>query len=503
MKGLIVLHRHYSKLGHALAMELKNRYGVGEFCAYVFSREAQKFVDDQKDIHYTKTLLDQELHNKYKDEILDIEYIKKFEKEYGIPNLWPFLDVDRKMMMSMPPKTYLGTPYEPFYSHEDMLGIFQVKAKPIIKMLKEEKPDFIFFFNIGTMAHVILYAAAKKMGIKTFIIEWTRVGNKITLTEDYKTHTDTEKIFEKINNGKMANDKRKEAEELIINFRKTGSLKLAYLETPATSSHKTAAISPFTSAAFLAGLMIDYLRNPHKEDYTTEDPWSFIKNGIIKKARLFQNRNLKFSAPDWNEDFAFYPLHYEPELSMTLIAQFNKDQIALIRNISRALPAHFKLYVKEHPDMRSRPRKYYDELLKIPNVKLISRKIKSFDAIKNCRLVTTITGTAGWEAALLGKPVITFGDVFFNKLSSVKKCAEMEKLPLLIREQIENFKYSDEEITNFLSAALYDSVEVDLLRIGGQADVQNALFEVKEIRKNEDFQKLASFFAKKLGLAAR
>ena len=61
----------------------------------------------------------------------------------------------------------------------------------------------------------------------------------------------------------------------------------------------------------------------------------------------------------------------------------------------------------------------------------------TFELVKSSKLVTTITGTVGWEALLFKKPVIAFGDVYYNKLSFVKKCTEIEKLPILVKEQLD------------------------------------------------------------------
>ena len=56
-----------------------------------------------------------------------------------------------------------------------------------------------------------------------------------------------------------------------------------------------------------------------------------------------------------------------------------------------------------------------------------------------------------------------FGDVFYNKLSMVKHCKTPEELPFLIKECLRNFKHNEEELINFLSAILEESVNIDFL----------------------------------------
>ena len=88
----------------------------------------------------------------------------------------------------------------------------------------------------------------------------------------------------------------------------------------------------------------------------------------------------------------------------------------------------------------------YKELKKIPNVKLINPSEISFNLTKAAKIIITINGTAGWEGVLLKKPVITFGNLFFNKLPMVKKCEAIGDLPYLMKEQLENYHYDEKKI---------------------------------------------------------
>lgn len=139
-----------------------------------------------------------------------------------------------------------------------------------------------------------------------------------------------------------------------------------------------------------------------------------------------------------------------------------------------------------------RTHSYYNELKKIPNVKLVNPDTPSLTLIRNAKLITTISGTAGWEAVLFKKPVITFGDVFYNKLSTVKKCYAIETLPWLIKEQLESFTYDERELENFIGAIMEESIRIDVLKIwerGVTPDIEK-----------EKLTLLADLIAKKLNL---
>ena len=207
-------------------------------------------------------------------------------------------------------------------------------------------------------------------------------------------------------------------------------------------------------------------------------------------------RNLKplYDDPIWQEDFAYFPLHFEPEATTLLYSPFYTNQINLLTQIAKSLPVHFKLYVKEHPSMLEyRPTSYYRELKKIPNLKLLNPKTSSLDLIEKSKIVTTIAGTAGFEASLLKKPVITFGDIFYNILSFVKRCREIENLPNIIKQQLEHFQYNNEEIINLLSAILEDTLPFDFTALWAKGSY-------KQVKNHPDFPKFVDNLAKKLGL---
>ncbi|KKR81063.1 MAG: hypothetical protein UU28_C0028G0002 [Parcubacteria group bacterium GW2011_GWD2_40_9] len=166
MKILFFLQRNFARFGHALAVNLKKE-GFNKFSAYAQLRLAKEILENQNDIKYEQLLLDEDIHKEYKKEKLDYEFLRKLEVDYGIPNLWPYITTDRTLMYSILPREYPSD--KPMYSHEDMLRILQIKAKIIIKLLEETKPDYVFLSFIGTTSSMLLYHIARKMKIKRFL----------------------------------------------------------------------------------------------------------------------------------------------------------------------------------------------------------------------------------------------------------------------------------------------------------------------------------------------
>lgn len=500
IKACFLLLRRFAYVGHAMALIFQKKYDIKEFCGFVRIRDSFKFLKSQKDIQYSQLLLDEDIFKQYKKESLDLNYINNLEQEYGIPNLWPYITADRLIRYNMLLREY---PHNtPKFTHEEIMRIFQVEAKAIIKFLEEERPDFIFFSVIGDLSTMLLYYIAKKKGIKTFIIRNTCVGKRFTITENYNTLEYVDKTYNDIQKNTAPYQKYiEQAKKFLNDFRDKPSPYSSFVTPkakPINRKKQFAFLLPqkmFQSIIWFIKILYGYISDKNRDDYSNIKPWHYLLDRIKRKTRVLIGFDDLYDEINLSEDFVFFPLQHEPEASTMFYAPFYNDQLWIIKQIANSLPLHYKLYVKEHPAMFGyRPRRYYKELKKIPNVRLIKPTITSFDLIKNSKLVTAITGTAGWEATLLKKPVITFGNAFYNTLPMLKRCRAIEDLPKLIKEQLENFNYDEKSLINFIAAILKESASVDLIQLwhiegGGNME-----------KKEEELVPLVDLIAEKLNL---
>lgn len=115
--------------------------------------------------------------------------------------------------------------------------------------------------------------------------------------------------------------------------------------------------------------------------------------------------------PNISDKYIFYALHYQPEATSSPLGGMYANQLLAIRLIAHNLPEGYWVYVKEHPHQISfgREPSYYNELSKIPKVKIISQKICSEWLIKNSIAVATLTGTVILESQIIQKPCLCFG----------------------------------------------------------------------------------------------
>ena len=148
---------------------------------------------------------------------------------------------------------------------------------------------------------------------------------------------------------------------------------------------------------------------------------------------------------------------------MDIDAPFYANQIEVIINTAKSLPADYKLYVKEHPKMYLRHWREiseYKEIIELPNVRLIHPSVDPKHLLEKCSLVVTIAGTTGLDAAIYKKPCIVFADTIYSSLPSVYRLKNLEKLPDAIKESLKKeVRLSD--VTEFINTVDRNSFPFD------------------------------------------
>ncbi len=482
-----------------MATHIKELAPETEFCGLVSRRSSLNFLQSQTDFRYTSLILEEEVHNTLFGEELDAKYLEWLEEEYGIPNLWPYLYVDRVVMNGQLVREY---PYDsPSLSETDMLKRLQVTAKAIITLLETEKPDAVVTSVIGSVASMLLYHIAKKKGIQTIHIEFARIGNRIAFSEDYRTFTWVKEKFAEITGGRTS-PLRDEAERFLKTFRATPmhydeeTMPEFYASTGRLANIRF--LNPkrlLRSIPFHVRTLLKDLGRMGQFDYTDIPVWWSLWDLLKRKLRGLRGYSDLASRPDWEERFAYFPLHIEPEVATMLYAPFYTNQIEIIRIAARSLPIGMPLYVKEHPGMAGyRTRHFYKQLVKIPNVRLIRPHVSGLELAKASSLTIAITSTNAWESILFKKPVITFGDVYFNDIPGVRRCRGFEELPFLVKEQLETWRHDETALLAYVSALLEDSVAVDF------SAMWNRSASVEEIRADAGMKELSRLLSEKIGI---
>ncbi|MBI1974780.1 MAG: hypothetical protein HYS57_00280 [Parcubacteria group bacterium] len=140
-------------------------------------------------------------------------------------------------------------------------------------------------------------------------------------------------------------------------------------------------------------------------------------------------------APDFSKKFVYVALQYQPECSTSPLGGVFVNQLLMIETLSAALPSGWEIFVKEHP-LQWKPRGvsyfsyryrgYYEAIVAVPHVRLVSPDTDSFPLIEKSQCVAVVIGTAGWEALLRGKPVLTFGHAWYADCPHVYKVSDAD-----------------------------------------------------------------------------
>jgi hypothetical protein len=142
---------------------------------------------------------------------------------------------------------------------------------------------------------------------------------------------------------------------------------------------------------------------------------------------VYYSRNNKFiaqyytSRADFSQPYIYVPLHRQPEMTIDVLGGKYGDPARAIEELSVTAPGNWMIYVKENPKQTATARepRFFRRLNALSNVKLVRPDTDTFELIRNAKCVATWSGTAGWEALLMGKPSIVFGLAWYRCLPGV------------------------------------------------------------------------------------
>ncbi|KZL05203.1 hypothetical protein [Pseudovibrio sp. Ad26] len=246
--------------------------------------------------------------------------------------------------------------------------------------------------------HIILHFVAQELGIESILTTQSLVPNAFWIIKDIED-------FGHFQTG----------------FPKTG-VSLPVKKEPQRPFYM-ANVQRSTSSEYLKFLMkylpkiglnfLPYLLGFRKRSFKK----SLFKLDQKRRVRQILN-SINYDAPKEGERFIYFPLHLQPEMTTDALGHEYCDQLLALEELLRKVPEDVYIYVKENPKQSGQMREasFFKRLQALPRVRYLPREVNSFDLIKESLAVATITGTAGWEALQMGKPVITFGSAWYRSL---------------------------------------------------------------------------------------
>lgn len=404
----------------------------------------------------------------------DMDLLGRYERELGgEAGLFGAIIADRRLFMG-PDCTY-SQDYRRRFSDEDLLSILQKGLLETERVFDELKPDVVIGFICVSILEYLAYLFARARGIRVLNLRPTRIGDRVTF-------------------GSLLNDPTPEFVSAYHRIRSAGSPWIdesrRYIKRvreehgryegviqpsakPALSVNRKRP-APWVSAGNVIRTYRRYRAGEaHRDNHVPHPLRALLFAAAInpvrarRAARLLRDRYI--SAQRLRDTrYVFYPLHTEPEVSLLVYGRPFVNQIEIIRQLAMSLPVGTILVVKEHPWMvGKRTQDAYRKLLNIPRVHLARPDASARDLSAGAQLVVVITGSVALEAAMLGKPVITFGDCPYNALpdTMVRRCSDPRRLPMFIRDMLRDYRNDEGALEAYVAATYETSESINLYSV--------------------------------------
>ena len=209
--------------------------------------------------------------------------------------------------------------------------------------------------------------------------------------------------------------------------------------------------------------------------------YDFIEKKIIRSVgRYFQHRcynknNTKtVQYVDFKKKYVYFPLHLQPEMTTDVLGEKYTDQLLAIEKLHKILPDDWYIYVKENPKQKSymRGRYFFERISLIPNVVFVDRTVDTYKLMESAQFVSTITGTAAWEAITGGKNALIFGRVWFDHFPGIFRFEEIESIQEILQYRIPHDDIQ-KETTKLRRKLIKGYYKQDTLTYGGIKPQEN------------------------------
>lgn len=406
MKAYIFFSVH-DELFHRVAEGLR-QYGVDELSGFSWSpyqlgKISGRGIDYDSALVFTRDLLPAADDGKP----ADLAWLQQRERELGV-SIQRMLAAERHLLEG---RTF-----------DQIMRLAEVALREIAAALDRTRPDFIFSEDVSCFHSYAHWVLARERGIPFWCISSGRLPNRLSVySQQLQRYEQVEALYREIVSRGLTSDERREAESYVASFRARPQRPTGMGTRAKRPSFERDDARRFKNEVAL--YMADRA-NP-----VATSPLRAISQRFRRIARV-QVADVVgiFDKPKAGEPYVLYPIHYQPEASTLVQAPMYLDQVQLLEDIAKSLPIGYRLYVKEHVSNRGRrPLEFYQAIRKIAAVRLLGPDEDTWSLIQNAGAIAVITGTMGWEGLLFGKPVITFGDVFYNALPHVHLAHEVPK----------------------------------------------------------------------------
>lgn len=434
-----------------LAHGLQKKHDADYYAIIDITNKPKQFFLEQNFVDFKKIWF-------YHDEINnsdgirpDVEFLRQFEDSQNV-DLWN-LALNERIF-------YRFFDYHKF-SDEEIMKIEENSIKFFQRVLDEVKPDY-FLTKQPSFHHLELFRImCENYNCKVIMMSFPKIAYRMLISKnvtelDYTNKLDEDPITKK---------SFKELRDYLNQHSSFVQLDNYYKNNKKCIGTQFSALTNF--------LFSENLNIKSNYNYYGRTKYKVISSLVKDKKKRkmrekFMEKNL-LKKINLNHPFIYFPMSTDLERHLLIDSPYHTNQIEVIRNVAKSIPINYTLYVKENPSNITRDWRdisQYEELLDIPNVRVLHPEFSNSDLLKNCDLVISIAGSSSFEAAFYEKPSIVFGQVLYSGLPSVTKVENIRDLPRNIRNSLKQ-KVKAEDLSRYLEILKENTFEFDMVKFSG------------------------------------
>jgi hypothetical protein len=181
-----------------------------------------------------------------------------------------------------------------------------------------------------------------------------------------------------------------------------------------------------------------------------------------KNKRLLKYYKPLCVEPNFNKKYIYFAAPYQPEAVTSTNAGVYDDIMLAVNILSSILPDDWVIYYKENPmtfgrgvwlqGALERDKYYFQRLDSYKNIKLVSSDVNSFKLIDGAQAVATVSGTVAWEAAVRGKPALSFGSAWYMGCQSIFWIKTLQDAQIAMEKIVGGWKPEQTDINRYAAA---------------------------------------------------
>ena len=331
-------------------LNIKNIFLVSDSLFFNKWEKENKFNFTNNDI-FVKEWEVFDIYNK----TYDLDILKSFEKKIGRPGLIDALLSDRRIIMGHN-CTYTQD-YNRRFTDDELLTILQKSLLEIDLIFKKYKPKISFCFVCVTLFDYLLFLFSKYYETEFINIRPSRIFNFVQLSNNIIDPCEEIKnIFNSPQNIKKETYDFASSylnNQLNYSGKYEGIVKPSWVPAEKLNTKRNIL---GTFKQFIQNLKSYYFSESYKDNHSPNPLLIAIFKYFIlpyrsKRVNKFLSNSYVKPNDLSNKEYAFLPLHTEPEVSLLVYAKPFVNQIEVVRYVALNLPIGMKLVVKEHPWM--------------------------------------------------------------------------------------------------------------------------------------------------------